>query len=159
MLFSDENVFNPNRNIFGILKLFLLKVSVGLIVVEGIICDLLTSFGGSPFSDDDHYSSEEKTVRGYCKCFAVDVKLLYWLNVVGILVLLEYVVLVVPFLVAFTYKITPSENAQAMTTSDSQPAKQLSFGGFLCEVLKFYDVFGAVTYRGGATQQLMASSV
>lgn len=134
-----ENVFNPNRNLFGILKLFLLKVSVGLIVLEGIICDLLTSFGGSPFSDDDRYSSEDKTVRGYC-----------------ILVLLEYVVLVVPFLIAFTYKITPSE---ALTTSDGQGAKQLSFAGFVCEVLKFYDVFGTITYRGGANQQLMSSSV
>ena len=58
------------KNLFGIMKLFLLKFSVGIIVLEGIICTFLISTGKTPYSDDDgddSYNSDEKTQRGYCE--------------------------------------------------------------------------------------------
>lgn len=106
-------------------------------MVEGIICDLIIAFGGSPFDDDDKYDVEAKTIRGYC-----------------ILVLVEYIILTLPYLNAFTYPITPPDHLKP--ASDAQPI-QYSFCGFLCEILKFYDVFGVITYREDGSEKLMTA--
>jgi hypothetical protein len=63
----DENVFEHCTNLFGVVKLILLKISVGAIVVQGLVESFLYSSGTSPFKDDDTYDSEEKTLRAYCK--------------------------------------------------------------------------------------------
>ena len=54
-------------NLFGIVKLLLLKVSVGAIVVQGLIESFIYSSGASPYKDDDVFSAEEKTMRAYCE--------------------------------------------------------------------------------------------
>lgn len=54
-------------NLFGIVKLLLLKVSVGAIVVQGLIESFVYTSGASPYKDDDVFSAEEKTLRAYCK--------------------------------------------------------------------------------------------
>lgn len=72
-MFSDEMLFEHAKNLFGLTKLFLLKCSVGLIVLEGLIANFLVNSGKSPYSSDDGddmYDMEEKTQRGYCKHFA-----------------------------------------------------------------------------------------
>jgi hypothetical protein len=63
----DENVYESCRNLFGILKAFLLKFSVGLIVLEGLIVQFMTVTGDEPYNDDSTWSAEEQTIRGYCK--------------------------------------------------------------------------------------------
>ena len=63
----DENVFEQCTNLFGVVKLILLKISVGAIVVQGLIESFLYTSGTSPFKDDDTYDSEEKTLRAYCQ--------------------------------------------------------------------------------------------
>ncbi len=63
-------LFEHAKNLFGLTKLFLLKCSVGLIVLEGLIANFLVNSGKSPYSSDDGddmYNMEEKTQRGYCK--------------------------------------------------------------------------------------------
>lgn len=63
-------MFEYAKNLFGLTKLFLLKCSVGLIVLEGLIANFLVNSGKSPYSaddGDDMYDMEEKTQRGYCK--------------------------------------------------------------------------------------------
>ena len=63
-------VYTHSKNIYGLMKLFLLKFSVGIIVLEGIICTFLVSSGKSPYSSDDgddRYDTAEKTQRGYCE--------------------------------------------------------------------------------------------
>lgn len=67
---ADEMLFEHAKNLFGLTKLFLLKCSVGLIVLEGLIANFLVNSGKSPYSSDDGddmYNMEEKTQRGYCK--------------------------------------------------------------------------------------------
>ena len=64
---SDENVFEHCTNLFGVVKLVLLKVSVGAIVVQGLAENFLYSSGTSPYHDDDRYDAEDKTLRAYCK--------------------------------------------------------------------------------------------
>lgn len=63
----DENVFEHCLNLFGIVKLLLLKVSVGAIVVQGLIESFVYSSGASPYKDDDVFSAEDKTLRAYCE--------------------------------------------------------------------------------------------
>jgi hypothetical protein len=64
-------LFEHAKNLFGLVKLLLLKCSVGLIVLEGLIANFLVSSGKSPYSSDDGddtYDTEAKTQRGYCEC-------------------------------------------------------------------------------------------
>ena len=63
---TDENVFEHCTNLFGVVKLILLKVSVGAIVIQGLAESFLYSSGTSPFKDDDAYNAEDKTLRAYC---------------------------------------------------------------------------------------------
>ncbi len=62
----DEYVFNSCKNIYGIVKLLLLKTSVGLIVIQGLVAQFLYDYGASPFNDDSTYNAQEKTMRSYC---------------------------------------------------------------------------------------------
>lgn len=67
-------VYSYSTNIYGLMKLFLLKFSVGLIVLEGLICNFLINSGKTPYSSDDGddtYDADEKTQRGYCKLLFV----------------------------------------------------------------------------------------
>lgn len=63
----DENVFNDCVNLFGIFKFALLKFSVGLIVLQGLVCEFMIQANAEPYNDDNNWSSEEKLQRGYCK--------------------------------------------------------------------------------------------
>ena len=65
-ILTDENVFEHCTNLFGVVKLILLKVSVGAIVLQGLIESFLYSSGSSPYGDDDRLDAEEKTLRAYC---------------------------------------------------------------------------------------------
>jgi hypothetical protein len=47
----------------------LLKVSVGAIVVEGLIEQFIVMAGASPYSDDSTFNTEEQTQRGYCEFY------------------------------------------------------------------------------------------
>jgi hypothetical protein len=69
-------VYTHTTNLFGLVKLFLLKFSVGLIVLEGLICNFLINSGKTPYNSDDgddSYDADEKTQRGYCKFCVMNV--------------------------------------------------------------------------------------
>lgn len=66
-IFLDENVYQQSSNLFGLVKAFLLKFSVGLIVLQGLIVQFMTVTGSEPYDDDSDYSAEDKTIRGYSK--------------------------------------------------------------------------------------------
>ena len=63
---SDENVYEYLINLFGVLKLALLKVSIGAIVIQGLIENILYSTGSLSYDDDDAHSAQEKSMRVYC---------------------------------------------------------------------------------------------
>lgn len=71
ILMADENLFEHSTNLYGLVKLILLKVTVGVIVLQGLIAAFIYSSGASPYSDDDELSQEEKTQRAYCKLLSV----------------------------------------------------------------------------------------
>lgn len=49
------------------MKAFLLKFSVGLIVIQGLIVQFMALTNSEPYNDDNDLSAEDKTIRGYCK--------------------------------------------------------------------------------------------
>lgn len=49
------------------LKLLLLKASVGLIVVQGLIESIVYSSGSVTYDSDDTYTGEQKALRAYCE--------------------------------------------------------------------------------------------
>lgn len=63
-----EAVYNHCTNLFGIVKMFLLKFSVGLIVIQGIIKDFMVQADYDPTQYDDmDYSYEKRVDRAYCR--------------------------------------------------------------------------------------------
>jgi hypothetical protein len=60
LLTTDENVYEHCVNLFGVMKLALLKVTVGAIVVQGLIENLLYANGT--------IHGENSGLRAYCKC-------------------------------------------------------------------------------------------
>lgn len=52
-------------------KAFLLKFSVTLIVFQGLVVQFMSILGGEPYADDDRYSAINKTIRGYGKSLSL----------------------------------------------------------------------------------------
>jgi hypothetical protein len=58
-------ILEETKNISGVFKFLVIKISVGLIVAQGLVAQFLIITGSSPYVEDDHLSAEEKTIRGY----------------------------------------------------------------------------------------------
>ena len=43
----DENIYESTKNVNGVLKLFMIKASVGILVFLGIVQELVAEFGKS----------------------------------------------------------------------------------------------------------------
>lgn len=65
--FLDEDVYSNLKNLNGVLKVFLLKISVGLITLQGIIVECLIAFGGNPYNSNSQYSADDRLQRNFCK--------------------------------------------------------------------------------------------
>lgn len=132
-----ENIFTHCTNLYGVTKILLLKCSVGLIVVQGIVEALMVATNSEPYTDDSTWNSEDKTIRGYC-----------------FLVLLEFVILCLPYLWAYTYTISdppkPIHEQNATVVN--------SFFGFYCKVLNVFDVCGVLTYKDEINAPLTGGS-
>lgn len=63
----DEGVFEHSQNLFGLLKLAIVKISVGLITLEGLVENFLYESGKSPYNDDSEFTQQEQTQRAFCK--------------------------------------------------------------------------------------------
>ena len=64
---ADESVFAHCKNLFGIIKLMMVKMTVGLITAQGLVESFLVATNSAPYNDDDQFSADEKAQRGYCK--------------------------------------------------------------------------------------------
>jgi membrane protease YdiL (CAAX protease family) len=62
-LLAVENVMRVNENINGTCKILLIKVSVGAIVVQGLVEEFLFAGGVLDVKDTDRYSAEERAQR------------------------------------------------------------------------------------------------
>ena len=63
-----ENIYSHCENLKAVLtKAALVKMTVGWLVIQGIVCQFMISTDSEPYNDDSHWSSTEKLQRGYCK--------------------------------------------------------------------------------------------
>jgi hypothetical protein len=125
-LFEDVYSFTTNLN--GVLKLLLLKMSVGLITIEGIIVELMNAFGANPYKENNEYSAEDRLQRNYCA-----------------LVLIEFTLMAFVFYFAFGRKITmPNTPYHSYNAERSNSGKHSNptMWWFLVQVFSFSDVFG-----------------
>lgn len=133
-----EGVFNYTKNLFGLLKLLMVKISVGLITLEGLIESLLVAANKVPYNDDDSFSSDEKAQRFYC-----------------LLVLIEFAVLSFIFIYAYGIKrIEPSTAPGYVADNSSDAPAGLSFGRYFCDILKVYSVFGTLALTSDVQKPL-----
>ena len=64
---SDEIVYSETKNIAGVAKFLMIKMSVGAIVFLGLIATFLIAANKTPYVDDTTYDTSDKTYRGYCE--------------------------------------------------------------------------------------------
>lgn len=144
-----KTVHDQNKNIYGILKFTIIKVAVAFIGLQGVALEFLITFGGGPYNDDD-VTTEDKTVRGYCKFWNRKIEdffsVLFTFESLGMLILIEFVALIIPFVIGFGSQITKADEFEGNMAAPIN----YSIGGFLCEVLKFHDVYGTLSLREAA---------
>jgi hypothetical protein len=114
-------VHERSENIFGVFKILLLKFSVGLIVVQGLIEEFLFSTGVIVLSASAHYSSQDRAQRWYC-----------------MVVLFEYSLLSIALYYAYSGEIKASNDVPAIQDVDN---KQIEEG----QTSKVVDSMGIVT--------------
>jgi len=133
MLIFFHNIYKQCENMKGVLKIFLLKISVGAIVIQGLIELALSEYSNSTNQEDDWTSGEYKYLRVYL-----------------LLVLAEYVVLSPLVWYGYGSKIIAptilgNDHDNKMTIPhDARPP--ITFCDFLREVLNFPDTFKSLSY-------------
>jgi hypothetical protein len=60
--------------------------------------------------------------------------------------LIEFIILCVPYFLAWCYKITVNPETSALSSSSVDTAPY-TLGSYFFAVAKFWDVFGTLTYR------------
>ena len=63
----DYYVYSVSGNLLGTLKISLLKLSVVLIVLQGLILELLLAFGNTEAHSDCSFTPAQQAQRIYCK--------------------------------------------------------------------------------------------
>lgn len=119
---------------FNVWKVLLLKFSIGLLVLEGLIAEFMVSFNAEPYDDDDTHDAEDKTYRGYTS-----------------LVLIEYAIMSLPYLCLWAMKVTPPAAGQGDKAVTTAP---LTFGEYLCRVTALWDIFGLLGTDNSLNQPL-----
>mmetsp|Transcript_13121 Transcript_13121/g.14198 ORF Transcript_13121/g.14198 Transcript_13121/m.14198 type:complete len:340 (+) Transcript_13121:181-1200(+) len=135
ILLFYEKMFESSSNLFGILKAFLLKFSVGLIVLQGLVVSFMAVTHSQPYNGDDEWSAARKTMRGY-----------------AVLVLIEYTFLSPAYLYAFgIYKITfqpdsPAAISSKTNSTTGEAPTRSNICKFFFDVINVFDSFGYLDY-------------
>ena len=140
-----HSIMNVCTNIGGTIKLVMLKMSVGLIVVQGLVVQFINMDGTSGQTDDDVFTAEHKTLRIYY--FAI---------------LVEYAALSLVYVFSYTSEMQPSERA---ATSVKQKGKDpmmkpdMSYGTFLYQsCFCFFDTLSGLSLGSPLTSAMNSSA-
>jgi hypothetical protein len=68
MISADENLMHLSSNVNGACKILILKFSVGMIVVQNLIEQILYTTGTMDIHSNDRYSAEQRAERALCNC-------------------------------------------------------------------------------------------
>lgn len=99
----------------------------------------MIGFGREPYDDDNDMDAEDKTYRGYC-----------------ILVLIEFAILSIPYLLLWAQRITPSAASQGETQGTVAP---LTLGGYLLQVLRIWDIFDVLSLNADVVTSTVTPKV
>lgn len=113
-----ENLAEASEKIFGGYKFALIKVSVGLIVFQGIVEEILFATHAIDVSGNDHYTANEREQR-----------------YLALIILVEYVFLSIAALYAFGARIIMDNKDEGAA---DEPL-QLTMGEFVSRIFKFSD--------------------
>jgi len=96
-----EVLMSESTNLLGTCKIILLKISVGLIVIQGLIEEFLFAFGVIKIGNNSSFTGEERAQRFYC-----------------FIVLVEYALLSFAVYYAYAAEIKPNQrNSKVRITS------------------------------------------
>jgi hypothetical protein len=96
-----EVLMSESTNLLGTCKIILLKISVGLIVIQGLIEEFLFAFGVIKIGNSSSFTGEERAQRFYC-----------------FIVLVEYALLSFAVYYAYAAEIKPNQrNSKVRVTS------------------------------------------
>lgn len=124
---------------FNVYKVVLLKLSITMIVFQGLIAEFMISFDAEPYDDDNDYSAEDKTYRGYSS-----------------LVLIEFAILSAFYVILWAMKVTPSAASQGEKSVATAP---LTFTEYVIRVCTFWDVFGVLNLDNELNKSLSTNAV
>jgi len=134
-----HNVYKQCENMKGVLKIFLLKISVGAIVIQGLIELALSELGKESAQEDDWTQGEYKFLRVYL-----------------LLVLAEYLLLSPLVYYGYGSKIS-SPSRLGNNDNDNNNKRQIpydrpqiTFTEFLSEIFNFPDTFKSLAYDNEA---------
>lgn len=131
-----ENLYNVSGNVNGTCKIILLKVSVGAMVAQGLIEELLYSSGTLDIRATDEYSAEQRAQRALC--FAV---------------LIEYSVFSLLVYWAFASEISPSEAGdRSVTHINPNDRPDISWNEWVRRVFRIMDLFDGLTPSVGVVE-------
>ena len=149
-----ENIYNYSTNISGVYKLLVIKMSVGIIVLQGIIVEILVAFNVIHMDEAHGYTEAEMIQRLYC-----------------FIVLIEYVVLSVVMYFAFATKIKVNDSvsnslrdhseveAQQKGSNDvGNSALSISLGQFLLLIFSVTDLKPTLTKEVEELNQSLISN-
>jgi len=165
-----QMIMEESSNLLGTSKIVLLKISVGLIVIQGLIEEFLYAFGVITVESSSTFSGKERAQRFYC-----------------FIVLVEYSLLSAAVYYAYAAEIKPNErHSKARVTSiggdggdearkaegqflpnlatdtiqvstDSALRPQLTFYEYVCGVFAFADVFYSAPYAADIERPLLTA--
>ena len=139
-----------NENINGTCKIILIKISVGAIVVQGIVEEFLFASGVLDVEDNDRYSAEERAQRALskllfkriaaCLILSIDIIFVYF---IVMLLLIEYCILSILLYISFGSEIKMNEVCNM--ESGSQERLDYPLGTFLKKVsYRFYKLYASI---------------
>ena len=100
LVFFYEMLYTNSSNVGGTFKILLLKFSVGLIVIQGLLEEFLFATGYIKIADSDTFSSEQRAQRLYC-----------------LLVIFEYAFLAIAVYYAYSVPILPHEESSVVAVA------------------------------------------
>lgn len=149
-----ENIYNYSTNISGVYKLLVIKMSVGIIVLQGIIVEILVAFNVIHMDEAHGYTEAEMIQRLYC-----------------FIVLIEYVVLSVVMYFAFATKIKVNDSVSNSLRDHSEVEAQqkgsnyvgnsalsISLGQFLLLIFSVTDLKPTLTKEVEELNQSLISN-
>lgn len=135
-----ENIYEFNKNLNAITKLLVIKLSVGLIVSQGIIVEVLIATNSLNLSDSAPFTAGERAIRILC-----------------VILLIEYAILSLVMYATYSLEIIPSE----LDSNEDNPIVvqklDISYFEYIRRLFMFHDIYFESNDRTYLNDNLLAN--